>query len=138
MLADLVKSVRTLGVVEEEVGDGLVEGLGEGVEGAESRGVGSIQSQGQGEQGVLSMVEEDRHEVCVAYQQVGNQAGSGIPYDKPDHFWRMTSKKAHLAKIVVFGHDDETVLGRVVPNGCIGLTVQINVIDAGRPREGFL
>ena len=42
MLADLVKSVRTLGVVEEEVGDGTVEGVGEGVEGAESRGVGAV------------------------------------------------------------------------------------------------
>ena len=42
MLADLVKSVRTLGVVEEVVGDGAVEGLGQGVEGAESRGVGAV------------------------------------------------------------------------------------------------
>ena len=30
-----------LGVVEEVVGDGTVEGAGEGVEGAESRGVGA-------------------------------------------------------------------------------------------------
>ena len=31
-----------LGVVEEEVGDGTVEGVGVGVEGAESRGVGAV------------------------------------------------------------------------------------------------
>ena len=41
IVADLVKSVGALGVVEEEVGDGTVEGPGEGVEGAESRGVGA-------------------------------------------------------------------------------------------------
>ena len=42
IIADLVKSVRALGVVEEEVGDGMVEGPGEGVEGVESRGVGAV------------------------------------------------------------------------------------------------
>ena len=38
IVADLVKSVGELGVVEEEVCDGTVEGAGEGVE---SRGVGA-------------------------------------------------------------------------------------------------
>ena len=38
-----------LGVVEEELGDGTVEGVSVGVEGAESRGVGAVFDANEGD-----------------------------------------------------------------------------------------
>lgn len=43
----------------------------------------------------------------------------GVASANPDHLWRTSEQKALLAKVSIFGHDRETVLCRVLPDGII-------------------
>lgn len=47
-----------------------------------------------------------------------------IPYMQPDDFWRRSTNHVRIIEIFVFGHDDEAVTFREVPNFVIAGTSQ--------------
>lgn len=66
--------------------------------------------------------------MCAMSAEKGFDHGGGAVADSnPHHFRWVAKEKASLMKIGVFCHDDETVLGRILPDGVVTSRAQPNV-----------